>query len=87
MKIKLSKNQWEHIGKTAGWLSEPKDPTLFEEPELQQAGQVKDWVKLIEEDISNYAKCPIKLHPEIVKAYKLKQNMEQLKNRDTTFQG
>ena len=63
MNIKLSKSQWEAIGKTAGWIKESaitegdiKEHTRFYDPERHQKGELVTrkyhqttlWMKLYE---------------------------------------
>lgn len=86
MKIKLSKSQWEEMGKKAGWFDK-KDPTLFTDPDLEQHGkreQIAYWVNKIQEDPNNIEKCPndIKSEPAIQAALK---TGNLFKNKDTNF--
>lgn len=44
MKIKLSKSQWETIGKTAGWIEDLADETGEELPEVSTDEQEEEFM-------------------------------------------
>ena len=79
MKIKLSKSQWEFIGRKASWFSKPEDPTILQEPELNtdknRSELVKHWFDVISKDFNKYFECPVKIqqHPAIEALYNLKK--------------
>jgi hypothetical protein len=62
MKIKLSKSQWEFVGKQAGWMKKTADSNTLEM-----------WIERIIKNPDLYSECPpeFKNHPEMQKAMAL----------------